>query len=243
LSAIIQLTVMLPALGRSPSVEIQRRPSQKLMAKLVGVGSPIGFQMLFEVGVFAFAGVAAGTFNEVSVAAHQIAITWSSVTFCFSVGVGSAAAVRVGYSVGEGDRLSARRSGFAALTLSVLAMTGSAILFIALPEVFARAMSDVEGVVALASQLFWVAAVFQVFDGIQAVGAGALRGAGDTSVPFWANAIGHYAVGLPIALFLGMKLQFGVVGLWWGLCAGLISVALLLALRFHRLTSHEIRAL
>ena len=107
----------------------------------------------------------------------------------------------------------------------------------------ARALSDQPEVLSAVLGLFAVTAVFQIFDGIQAVGAGALRGAGDTRFSFWSNVIGHYVIGLPIALLLGIKLQMGVLGLWWGLCAGLIVVAIALFSRFWVLTKRAVRAL
>ena len=88
-----------------------------------------------------------------------------------------------------------------------------------------------------------VAAVFQVFDGIQGVGAGVLRGAGETRFTFFANMVGHYAIGLPLSLVLGFGLKLGIVGIWWGLCAGLTSVALALLWRFHRQSAGTLRPL
>jgi MATE family multidrug resistance protein len=91
--------------------------------------------------------------------------------------------------------------------------------------------------------LFFVVAVFQISDGVQAVGAGALRGTGDTTFTFWANIVGHWCIGLPIAWLLGVRGPYGVVGLWWGLSAGLTAVAIALIVRFHRSTLGEIKRL
>jgi MATE family multidrug resistance protein len=127
--------------------------------------------------------------------------------------------------------------------LGVCIMSTSAAFFFTFPLIPAEAMSDRADVLKVVVGLFAVTAVFQVFDGVQAVAAGALRGAGDTRFAFWANLFGHYAVGLPISMLLGLKLGLGVVGLWWGLCAGLVTVAISLAARFWALTSREVRAL
>jgi MATE family multidrug resistance protein len=101
-------------------------------------------------------------------------------------------------------------------------------------------ISDRPDVIAASVPLLAVAAVFQISDGIQGVGAGVLRGTGDTKFAFLANLLGHYAIGLPIAVALGLFWGRGVIGLWWGLCAGLTVVALALLLRFLRLSSREI---
>jgi MATE family multidrug resistance protein len=199
--------------------------------------------MFAEVGVFSAAGVIAGTLNEASIAAHQIAITWASFTFCLAVGIGAAAAVRVGWAIGAKDTPAARRSGLTATALGMMVMSSSALFFYAFPLIPAEVMSDRPDVLRVVVALFAVTAVFQVFDGIQAVAAGALRGAGDTRFAFWANLVGHYGVGLPISMLLGIKLGLGVIGLWWGLCAGLIAVALALLGRFVVLTSKDVAAL
>jgi MATE family multidrug resistance protein len=199
--------------------------------------------MFAEVGVFALAGVIAGTLTEASVAAHQIAITWASFTFCLAVGVGAAAAARVGWAIGAGDTPQARRAGLTAMGLGVVIMSTSALFFFAFPQLPARMMTERGDVLDVVVALLAVTAVFQVFDGIQAVAAGALRGAGDTRFSFLANLLGHYLVGLPLSLLLGLRFGLGVIGLWWGLCAGLVAVAVALAVRFWVLTRRDIAAL
>lgn len=242
LSSIVQLGIVLFFFGPAPA-GTRRELDRDAIKKTFRVGVPIGLQLFLEVGVFSAAGVIAGTMNEASVAAHQIAITWASFTFCLAVGIGAAAAVRVGWAIGAGDTPSARRSGLAAIVLGVLIMSSSALFFFSFPLIPARVMSDREDVLTAVVALFAVCAVFQVFDGIQAVAAGALRGAGDTRFAFWINLVGHYGVGLPISILLGVKLKLGVTGLWWGLCAGLIAVALGLLARFVVLTQKDVAAL
>ena len=242
ISAALQLALVVAFFGPEPQ-GTRREPDRAAIWKTLRIGTPIGLQLFLEVGVFSAAGVIAGTMNEASIAAHQIAITWASFTFCLAVGVGAAAAVRVGWAIGARDTPAARRSGLAAITLGILIMSSSALFFFGFPLLPARVMTDRPDVLAAAVALFSVCAVFQVFDGIQAVAAGALRGAGDTRFAFWANLVGHYGVGLPISIFLGVKLQLGVVGLWWGLCAGLIAVAIALLGRFVVLTQRDVAAL
>jgi MATE family multidrug resistance protein len=104
----------------------------------------------------------------------------------------------------------------------------------------ARLVTDQPQVIAAAVPILMIAAVFQLSDGLQAIGAGILRGAGDTAFPLGANLVGHWLVGLPIALYLGFHRNMGVAGLWWGLCAGLTAVAVLLLTRFNRLSKRAI---
>lgn len=122
-------------------------------------------------------------------------------------------------------------------------MSLSALCFWLAPGALARMLSDQPAVIAASVPLLGVCAVFQLSDGIQGVGAGVLRGAGDTRFPFLANLIGHYFIGLPVAIALGLWLGHGVIGLWWGLCAGLTAVAIALLTRFVRLSSREIAPL
>jgi multidrug resistance protein, MATE family len=110
----------------------------------------------------------------------------------------------------------------------------AALAFALFPGALARLVTNQDSVIAASIPLLMVAAVFQLSDGIQAVGAGVLRGAADTRFAFIANLIGHWLIGLPVALYLGFARQMGIVGLWWGLCAGLTAVAVLLFIRFER---------
>jgi MATE family multidrug resistance protein len=177
------------------------------------------------------------------VAAHQIALTWGSLTFCVAVGIGAAGSARVGWAVGARDAAGVRRAGLVAFGSGAAFMALSSLLFVLFPTPLARVMSDRPDVVATASALFWVMAVFQLSDGVQAVGAGALRGLGDTRFAFWANFVGHWCVGLPVAWWLGVRGTLGVIGVWWGLSAGLTAVALSVLGRFVWLTRGPVRAL
>src|SRR5262249_9715197 len=163
-----------------------------------------------------------------------------SFTFCAAVGIGNAGTVRVGRAVGAGDRAAARRAGFVALAAGAGFMAACACLFWTFPATLAGALSDRAEVVAASLPLIGVSAGFQISDGLPGVWSGILRGAGDTRYPFLAHLVGHYGVGLPVAVLLGIFLHLGVVGLWWGLCAGLTAVALALVTRFWKLSSRPI---
>jgi len=204
------------------------------------VGWPVGLHFGAEVGIFALVGFLAARLGQVPLAAHQLAIALASFTFTFAVGFGAAGSVRVGWAVGAGDRLAARRSGLAALASGALFMAGSALTFLLIPGTLARLMTSDPEVIATAEPLLLVTAVFQVFDGLQGVGAGVLRGAGETRFTLRANVLGHWVLAFPATLLLGFGLGLGVTGLWWGFVLGLGTVALLLVGRFLSISSREI---
>jgi MATE family multidrug resistance protein len=206
----------------------------------IRVGLPVGVQMGAELGVFALVGLLAGHFGAIDLAAHQLVLAFASLTFTVAVGVASAGSVRVGLAVGARDQARTRRAGFAALLGGFCWMSIGASVFALAPRAVARLLTDQQTVITAAVPILLVAAVFQLSDGLQAIGAGILRGAGDTTFPLVANLVSHWLIGLPIALYLGFHLHMGIVGLWWGLCVGLTVVAILLLARFNRLSKKEI---
>ena len=245
LCSFLMAAVVAQAVGRVPSQAAERRwrLDRSALLRAAWVGLPVGLQLGAEVGVFSLVGFLAARLGAASLAAHQVAVSYSSISFCLTLGIGGAASVRVGRAVGAGDVAGARRAGGCALLAGASLMVTSAVLFLAAPSSLARLMSADAGVVALTVPLFSVIAVFQVSDGLQGIGAGILRGAGDTRFPFLLNLVGHYGVGLPVGVALGVLGAWGVVGLWWGLCAGLTAVAACLVYRFLVLTSRPIARL
>ena len=204
--------------------------------RIFELGTPVGLQMLAEVGVFAMTGVLAARIGRTAAASHSVAIQLASFTFSMAVGVGAAAAVRVGRAVGAGDTAGARRAGGAGLTLGMGVMTASALIFLAVPATLARLFTDDPVVIAATIPLLQIAAIFKLGDGAQAIASGALRGAGDTKAAFWTNIAGHYGLGLGVSLVLAFHVGMGTRGLWWGLSAGLTMTALILIARFFRVT-------
>jgi MATE family multidrug resistance protein len=174
-------------------------------------------------------------------AAHQVTINLASLTFMVPLGVASATAVRVGHAVGADDSEAARRAATTGLLVGATFMTITAALFIGLPTWFAAAYTSVDEVVELAVLLIPIAGFFQVFDGLQVVSAGALRGAGDTRAPLVVNLVGFWGIGLPTSLLLGFRLGYGPRGLWWGVVAGLAAVAVFLLARLSWKFHGEIR--
>ncbi|MCY1046659.1 MATE family efflux transporter [Corallococcus sp. bb12-1] len=219
------------------------KPSLADQLRAFRVGLPIGLHIAAEVGVFALAGVLAARLGPASVGAHQIAISFASLTFTMALGIGNAGSVRVGWAVGAHDTPQARRSGLMAFATGAVVMSLSGLVFALFPEGLARLAGAPPEVLPLLLPLLMVSAIFQVFDGVQGVGAGVLRGAGHTRFTFLANIVGHYAVGLPLTLLLSFGLGMGVLGIWWGLCAGLIFVAMAVLWRFWRVSAGTLRPL
>ena len=202
------------------------------ISAIVRFGGPVGAQIFAEVGIFGIATIAAGRLGEVPAAAHSIALNLASFTFSAAFGLASATSVRVGHAVGAGDLALARRRGAQGLAFALAIMACAAATFVVLPRVLAAAFTSDRDVIAATVPLLQIAALFQLSDGAQAIGAGALRGLGHTRATFVGNVIGHYAIGLPIMLGLGFGLALGAPGLWWGLSAGLTVTAAYLVAQF-----------
>ena len=193
--------------------------------ELVRLGLPAALQTGLEVGVFATATILAGRLAAVQLAAHQVALSAAAFTFMVPLGISSAAAVRVGHAMGRIDPRAAARAGWTALLLGGAFMSCAAVTFLTVPGWIIRVFTNEPTVVATGVALLGVAAIFQLFDGLQVVATGALRGAGDTRTAMLANLIGHWVLGLPLGYALCFWLDRGVIGLWIGLCTGLICVA------------------
>jgi MATE family multidrug resistance protein len=198
---------------------------------MFAIGAPIGGQYLLEFAVFGTTGLLMGWLGTDAMAAHQVAANLASVTFMVPLGVSAAAAVLVGNAIGRHDAAAARRAAGAALVCGALFMLSMAALFLLLPAGLARLYTDARGVLAVAVVLIPIAGFFQVFDGIQVVSIGVLRGAGDTRAPMLINVAGFWVVGMPLSLLLAFRLGLQAAGLWWGLVAGLAAVAILLVAR------------
>ena len=198
--------------------------------RLFALGLPAAGQAVLEVGVFAAATALAGRVSADALAAHQIALNLAAFTFMVPFGVASAAAVRVGQAVGRGDGAGASTAGWTAILIGVSFMSCAAAVFFLAPRPLLALFTNDDAVIATGVTLLFVAAVFQLFDGLQAVTTGALRGVADTRTPMLWNLTGHWLVGLPLGYTLCFVLQRGVAGLWWGLSAGLMicGVALLI---------------
>lgn len=210
---------------------------------LLRLGVPVGAQLSLEMWLFATVAVLMGYLGALELAAHQIALSLAALSFMVPLGVAGAAATRVGNAIGRGDADGARRAALVSLGVGAGVMSLSALGFWAFPEALARLFTNEQSVLALAASLIPIAAAFQVFDGLQVVGAGVLRGAADTRVPALIALFGYWALGLPLGLALGFWAGLGPAGLWWGLTLGLSSVAILFLSRIRAVLGGELARL
>jgi MATE family multidrug resistance protein len=211
------------------------------LRRMVALGAPIGVQYELEYGVFAVVGIMMGWMGTAQLAGHQVALNLASLAFMVPLGVSAAAAVLVGHAVGRGDSAEARRAAAAGLVCGVGFMAASALVMLAMPRFLAGVYTTDAGVAALAASLIPIAGVFQVFDGIQVVSIGILRGVADTRAPMVVNILGFWLVGLPVSAALGFGAGAGPRGLWWGLTVGLVLVAAVLLWRVRRRLAGELR--
>ena len=224
------------AIWREPALlRLIPRPDLDRIRELLRLGIPAAGQILLEVGVFATSTLLAGRFAPEALAAHHILLNIAGTTFMVPLGMSSAGAVAVGHAIGRKDLHAARQSGWLAICLGGGFMTVAAIVFLLIPRPLISLFTTNSDVLKIAIPLLSVAAVFQIFDGLQVVTTGVLRGAGDTRTPMLVNLMGHWLLGLPTGYFLAFVLGYGVTGIWWGLSVGLIVVGCVLLFAWSRL--------
>lgn len=200
------------------------------LAQSVGLGLPIGIQMALEANAFTIAMLLVGSLGVAELAAHQVVINMASMTFMFPLGIAIGASARAGNLIGARDAVGLRLACSTALAMGGGIMAIAAIGFVALREALPRLYVDDVEVVALAASLLPIAGAFQIFDGIQVVGGGLMRGMGRPQVGAVANLLAFYLIGLPLAWALAFRAGLGIRGVWWGLAAGLLSVAVILCI-------------
>jgi MATE family multidrug resistance protein len=209
-----------------------------VIKKILSVGLPSGFQYFFEIGAFAFAVIMIGWLGTDQLAAHQIAINLASISFMVVLGLSMAGGIRVGNAVGKQNIVQVRRAGFTSIFLAICVMAFSGIAFIVFRNYLPTLYINDETVISIASSLLIIAALFQLSDGIQAVGIGILRGLTDVKVPTVITFVAYWIVGLPTGYVLGFMFDLDVQGVWIGLLAGLTTSAILLTLRFNAKSKH-----
>jgi MATE family multidrug resistance protein len=201
---------------------VSRRLEAWRTKELALFGAPVGAQIFVEISIFGAVTWLIGTFGPLPLAGHEIALNCASITFMVPFAISAAASVRVGQAIGRRAPGEAAAAGWTAIGLGAAFMLTASAVLVAMPHAIARAFTADPGVIAAAVPLLLVAAAFQFFDGLQITATGALRGAGNTHIGLIVHLIGYWAVGLPVGLLLGFHYKLGAVGLWAGLCIGLI---------------------
>jgi len=218
-----------------------RTPDFGYFRELLRVGLPIGGSIGLEVTLFSATAFLIGTFGAIPIAAHQIAIQSAAIAYMVPLGIGLATSVRVGQNIGAKNPEIAAISGFTGIGLSFLFMTCTALLFVFAPKLIASVYLDIgdpvnhDTAVQVISFL-GIAAIFQIFDGVQATALGALRGLKDTRIPMILGFIAYWLIGMPTGLGLGFGIEMGPEGFWWGLVVGLFVASIMFFYRFHLMT-------
>ncbi|WP_158828261.1 MATE family efflux transporter [Mucilaginibacter lacusdianchii] len=215
----------------------------KRCVQILRIGTPVALQYIFEVGAFSAAAVLIGTFGPVPQAAHQVAINMASLTYMMASGISAAAAIKSGNYFGAKSYTDLKHSALASYHIVILFMMFTALVFVVGSPWLPWIVTSDRQVITVASQLLIIAAVFQLFDGTQVIGLGVLRGIGDVNVPTLITFLAYWVVGLPIGYLLGIHLQMGAKGVWFGLVAGLAAASVLLYLRFRKITERHQKAL
>jgi multidrug resistance protein, MATE family len=207
--------------------------SNKIIREILKIGLPTGLQFIFEVGAFSFAAIMVGWLGAKPLAAHQIAISLASVSYMMATGISAAATIRVGNQLGMGDIFNLRMAGFTCFLMGVIFMSLSCVVFILGNAYLPTFFVNEDEVIQIATGLIIIAAFFQLSDGVQVVGLGALRGLGDVKVPTLISLLAYWGVGLPLGYVLCFKAGLGADGVWYGLLSGLSIAAILIFIRFH----------
>ena len=207
---------------------ISWRPDRMRIKAIAGLGVPAGMQMILESGVFWAATILAAQLTPIALGAHQIALGAAAFSFMVPLAMSSAGAVRVGQALGARDRERARSAGWLAILVGGAFMLASATTFVVVPRAIMSAFTDDPAVIAVGVGLLRIAALFQLFDGLQVVAIGVLRGAGDTRTSMVTSLFAYWVVGLPLAWSLCFVAELGVDGLWFGLTGGLVCAAAVL---------------
>jgi MATE family multidrug resistance protein len=211
-------------------------PRRDYFVETLVLGLPIGISLFLEAGLFTTVALLMGSLGINAVAGHQIAINFASITFMVPLGLSMAITVRVGQALGRGSPGEGRRSAFVGLVLALSFMAASATTMVLFPETIVGIYTDDPAVRKIAMDLLLMAAIFQISDGAQVAGAGALRGLKDTTVPMLMTLVAYWGFGLPLGYTLGVVRSMGPQAMWLGLIAGLTVAAVCLNSRFYWVT-------
>ncbi|SFD18816.1 multidrug resistance protein, MATE family [Chitinophaga sp. CF118] len=214
--------------------------SGEAIKKILGIGTPVALQYIFEISAFSGAIIMAGWIGAKEQAAHQIAINLASITYMMASGISAAAGIKSGNHFGAMQFKELRLSAIASYHMVLAMMSTTAFIFMLSCRLLPLMYISDSAVVDIAAHLIIIAAFFQLFDGTQVVGLGILRGMGDVKVPTIITFLAYWGLGLPVGYFFGIYLNFGVQGIWWGLLLGLLTASILLFFRFQHKTKKAI---
>ena len=238
------LMLIFYVIGHHRYSEIWRSVKQQTdwsrLREMLHLGLPIALTLVSEVSMFAAVALLMGRLGVIEVAAHQVAINFAGMMFMIPLGISAATTIRVGHALGKQQPAAARLRGYAGISLAAMCMLATASMMLLFPEQVVSIYSDDAEVAGLAVQLLFMAAIFQLSDGIQVSAAGALRGMKDTLFPMLASVVVYWFFGLPVSYYLGFSQQFGPQGLWAGLVASLTFSAVWLVWRFQRISRVQI---
>ncbi len=210
----------------------QVKVSWDKMKELARIGINAGLQFTFEVAAFAIAGFMAGVCGKEQLDAHGITLSIAALTYMFGSGISSASTIRVGNFFAANDKDGVRKAGNAGIKLVLIAMGFFAIVFILFSHQLPKIFSTDPAILELSAQLLIIAALFQLFDGLQVTSIGILRGMGDVKFPTWVTLVGYWVIALPLAYFLAFTLKMEVVGIWYALLIALVFVGIVLFYRY-----------
>ncbi len=201
--------------------------------KILGIGTPVALQYIFEISAFSGAAVIVGWMGAAELAAHQIALSLAAMTYMMASGISAAAGIKSGNNFGKKDYHSLRHSAIASYHMVLVLMGTTALMFMLFKNLLPAMYINDPQVIHIAAGLLVIAAFFQLFDGTQVVGLGILRGLGDVRVPTLITLLAYWGIGIPLGYVLGIQLDYGVEGVWWALLLGLLTASVLLFFRFH----------
>jgi MATE family multidrug resistance protein len=206
---------------------------------ILKIGAPVALQYTFEISAFSAAAIIIGTMGALQLAGHQIALSMASMTYMMASGLSAAAAIKSGNYFGAKDHQTLRLSANASYHIVLVFMTVTALIFTFGNHLLPWVYTSDKSVIPIAAQLLILAGVFQLFDGAQVVGLGILRGMGDVNIPTVITFLAYWVVGLPVGYVLGISLNLGINGVWYGLVLGLAVSAILLYFRFKIISKHH----
>jgi MATE family multidrug resistance protein len=211
------------------------KPEFVRLKELMRIGLPSGLSFGLEVSMFALVSLMVGKLGTQAIASHQIAMNFSSITFMVALGLSTAITIRVGQFTGAGEHAKAAFSGRVGIGLAAGVMSLFGMIMMAVPELIASIYTSDKEVIVIAGSLLQLAAIFQIFDGLQVSGSGALRGLKDTKIPMIVNFIAYWLIGLNLGYWLGLRFGYGAQGMWIGLIAGLTFAGIMHNVRFNYL--------